>query len=151
MDWDKTSKTKGQSVLSLVKEVKTLCDIYQAIKFRKFQGKASSFYKSPTWLTDSDTKFFIRANTAPFTKVDLKSLSESTGCKLTPGLMRSFITTWGKSHLSPVIRDSENAALQHTDKVLHHYQKNKQLAPQTFVTTYAQEENIFPSKVGEGC
>lgn len=135
--------------MSLVKEVKILCDIYEVIKLRKFEGKTSSFYKSPTWLTDSTTKFFIRANTAPFSTVEMKSLSESTGVKLTPGLTRSFITTWAKSHLNKFIRDSENAALQHSDRVIHHYQLNKQLAPQTFVATYAHEENLFPSKVGE--
>ena len=48
-----------------------------------------------------------------------------------------------------MIRDSENAALQHSDKVLHHYQQNKQLGPQTFVTTYTAEENIFPEHVGD--
>ena len=134
--------------MSLPKEVKILCDIYQSIKLRKFKGKASTLYRSPTWLTDFSTKFFIKASTAPFSFVDLKSLSQSVGCKINAGLIRSFVTTWGKSHLNPVIRDSENAALQHTDKVLHHYQQNKQLGPQTFVTTYAAEENLFPSQVG---
>ena len=135
--------------MSLVKEVKTLCDIYHNIKLRKFKGKPSTLYESPTWLTDFTTKFFIKASTAPFNSIELKSLSESAGCKLTPGLMRSFISTWGKSHPSKFIRDSENEALQHSDKVFHHYQLNKQLAPQTFVSTYAQEENLFPSQVGE--
>ena len=51
--------------------------------------------------------------------------------------------------MNQMIRDNENAALQHTDSVLHHYQQNKQLGPQTFVTTYTSEENIFPQHVGD--
>ena len=124
-------------------------DLYQLLRIRKFTGVKSDIYKKENWLCDPETKFFLKASTAPFGKVDLKSVSDLAGCKLNAQLIRQFVTTWGKSHLSQIIRDSENAALQHSDKVLHHYQLNKQLRPQTFVQNYAKEENLLPQRVGE--
>ena len=136
-------------MLHLPKEVKALLDMYLLIRNRKFADVKSPLYKRDNWLQDFKTKFFLKSSTSPFGSVDLKSVSELVGCKLNPQLIRQFVTTWGKSHLSELIRDSENSALQHSDRVLHHYQLNKQLRPQTFVQQLVVEENLLPPRVGE--
>ena len=153
VDWDKTQGVKGPSYLHLPKPIKTLCDCYDIVRSKFFEGrKLSSTHTgdADSWLHDVDTTFFINSAGSSFVFLDLKHITEALGQDVTAYDYRRIVATWAINHDSEEIREAEEEALQHGVRIAKEkYQQNKMLKPQMLTQAYVNEENLFPIKIRE--
>ena len=120
-------------------------DLYDAIRTDKLKDRISPWSDNASWLQDRRTPFFLNSACSPFASIDLKHISDVLDIDVSSYSFREIIATWGRSHQSEFIRNTEPIALQHSSKVADkHYVKNKQLQPQEFTQKYIREEQLFP-------
>ena len=73
----------------------------------------------------------------------MKHISDAIGIDVTSYHFRRIICTWALSHKSPLVRDSEAAALNHRPNIAEEvYRQNRANKPQVLVQQYNKEEGV---------
>ena len=146
--WDKTQDSKSDSYLHIAKPIKDMMDMYDLVRSRYFKGRISPVTSMVDWLDDDDTTFFLNSACSTFQSLDLSHISKSIGVDITSYAFRRIVSTWAQSHKLAEIREAEEQALQHSNKVAKdRYLQNPQVKPQRLTQKYVQEENLFPDRI----
>ena len=140
VDWDKTSKVKGKSYFHCDRRIKHLFDSYEIVRKKYCESRGIKDFDDP------DKPFFINSLGGRLRIIDMSRVKKQMNMNVTPYSFRRLITTWGLESDKEEIRDAEEEALQHANKVAQkHYALNKSSKPQKFVQQYILEERFFPS------
>ena len=146
--WDKTTESRGSSVLHLTKPLKDLIDTYDILKLKFFKNKKIEGKPADEFLNRDEAPIFVNSAGSSIKHLKLSHISKVMGLDVTSYTFRRLVTTWGLSHKSETVRKCEEEALQHTNKVAKiSYQQNKQLKPQIFVQRYVTEGNLYPEAI----